>query len=164
MKKLIVLLILLIASLAMAAEMPMVVNTNLNTAGNVLTISDSTGTVFWSEPKMRFGNREGELLIASAKEFDQNPRRRIIKVYVVDPNPNVPMDKCILYQSTEYLTDLPKDILTLIENFGMQTIESFEDLIDLIRFLDQNYLQEWLSPNNYQEMIKLLQEYLEERL
>lgn len=36
----------------------------------------------------------------------QHPARRLVKVIVVDPNENVPLENCILYSGNEKLTDM----------------------------------------------------------
>ncbi len=35
-----------------------------------------------------------------------NTQRRLVQVYIVDPNENVPLDKAVLYKGDEKLTDL----------------------------------------------------------
>lgn len=35
-----------------------------------------------------------------------NPSRRLVKVIIVDPNENIPLDQCILFSGEEKLTDL----------------------------------------------------------
>ena len=33
------------------------------------------------------------------------PARRLVKVLIVDPNDNIPLDQCVLYSGNEKLTD-----------------------------------------------------------
>src|SRR5262249_38247061 len=35
-----------------------------------------------------------------------NPARRLVQVFIADPNENVPLDKALLYSGTQKLTDL----------------------------------------------------------
>jgi hypothetical protein len=126
-------------------EMPSVVNTSIGTSGYVFDTGGtiSTGTPTWGEisissSKLSYEG-EGQVLIASAKQFDSNPKRRIIKVYVVDPNSNVPMDKCILYQSNEYLTDLTDQEIF----FGLKFYHPKRTIIDVPTLNIEDFLKEY---------------------
>jgi hypothetical protein len=56
------------------------------------------------------GEQTGEILLASTKEFGK-VRRRVVQVFIADPDPNVPLGKCILYQTEQKLTELTDEEL-----------------------------------------------------
>lgn len=71
----------------------------------------------WLEPQeMQARRRIGVSMIRTPQEILQQlkqveaeanmSQRRIVKVYVADPNPNVPIGKALLFEGTEQLTDL----------------------------------------------------------
>lgn len=42
---------------------------------------------------------------------EKEPGRRLVKVFIADPDENVPVDKCLLYSGDEMLTDLTDEEL-----------------------------------------------------
>ena len=62
---------------------------------------------------------------------------------------------------TERLKDIPTNLIALVETYGLP---ASTELLGLLKLLDENYLQVWLSTEDYKELLKGLQEFLEERL
>ena len=62
---------------------------------------------------------------------------------------------------TERLKDIPTNLVALIETYGLP---ASTELLSFLKLLDESYLQVWLSTEDYKEMLKGLQEFLEERL
>ena len=60
----------------------------------------------------------------------------------------------------ERLRDIPKNLLALIEAYGLS---ASPELIGLLGFLDENYLQIWLAVERYEEMLVALREFMEEQ-
>ncbi len=56
--------------------------------------------------------------------------RRVVQVYIMDPNENVPLDKCVLYKGEEKLTDSNDqelfyeiDIKTLLDAYNVERVK-----------------------------------------
>lgn len=61
----------------------------------------------------------------------------------------------------ERLEDIPSNLIALIEGYGLSIPP---EILGVLKILDGLYLQLWLSPESYREMLESLQEYLEEQL
>jgi hypothetical protein len=64
-------------------------------------------------------------------------------------------------RETERLEDIPRNLAALIENYGLP---AQGELLELLKIIDERYLQMWLSSDEYNEMLQSLREFLEERL
>lgn len=70
--------------------------------------------------------------------------RRIVQVFIVDPNENVPLDKCLLYKGEEKLTDLNDqelffeiDIKGLLEAWNAERVKIMDKRVkDRQEFLE----------------------------
>lgn len=60
----------------------------------------------------------------------------------------------------ELLKDIPTNLVALIGAYGLS---ASTELIDLLKFLDENILQVRLSNEDYKDMILMLREYMEDR-
>jgi hypothetical protein len=64
-------------------------------------------------------------------------------------------------RETEHLKDLPRNLSDLVETYGLP---AQGELLELLKIIDERYLQVWLSSDDYREMLQGLKEFLEERL
>ncbi len=64
-------------------------------------------------------------------------------------------------KEAEYLEDFPRSLAALVEAYGLSIQD---ELLELLKIIDERYLQVWLSSNDYREMLLNLREFLEERL
>jgi hypothetical protein len=65
-----------------------------------------------------------------------DPKRRLVKVIIVDPDDKVPLDKCILYSGEEKLTDLTDqelffeiEIKTILEKHNAERIKIIDKTV-----------------------------------
>lgn len=71
-------------------------------------------------------------------------QRRIVKVIIMDPNPNVPLDDCVLYRGEEQLTDLTDqelffeiDIKTLLASHNEKRVKMVDKTVkDRVEYLE----------------------------
>lgn len=52
-----------------------------------------------------------EAITREDKEEDMTDQRRLVKVLIVDPEEEIPLDRCLLYNGEEHLTDLTDEEL-----------------------------------------------------
>ncbi len=96
-------------------EMPTVMNCSLTS--NAYNFEPLTGGITASPPileyrttaqleelqrQMRYADSKTKI----KKEKDMSDKRRIVKVYIVDPDPNLPIEQALIHQSEEKFTEL----------------------------------------------------------
>jgi hypothetical protein len=64
-------------------------------------------------------------------------------------------------REVEHLEDIPRNLVTLVETYGLP---AQGELLEILKIIDERYLQVWLSSDEYREMLQSLREFLEERL
>lgn len=98
----------------MPNEMPSLMATSY-AAANTVFGGIANGGAFetfkaWEQPKDDASKRLAAILVANAainkpKEADMSEKRRLVRVLMVDPNDDVPVESALLYDSKEVFTD-----------------------------------------------------------
>ena len=63
------------------------------------------------EQFLRSGNTASSIIEQPKKEKKKMAERRVVKVFIVDNNKNIPLDKAIVYQGAEKFTDATNEEL-----------------------------------------------------
>jgi len=64
-------------------------------------------------------------------------------------------------EKRERLKDIPTNLVAVIEAYGLKMSE---ELLDFLKYLDEDILQQRLEPEEYQEIISIMREFMEEKI
>lgn len=109
--------------------------------------------------------RSAEILMKECQQFvksaliEERKAREVMEQQVIRSiqREAVPIPE----RETEHLEDIPRNLAALLETYGLPAPG---ELLELLKIIDERYLQVWLSGDEYGEMLQSLREFLEERL
>ena len=119
MKKLVLVvlaMVLVMVGVGWAGEMPTISTTaSTFTSGNVLALADGANAT-WS---YLVPSSSGKVVLAA-----DSTGRRLVRVMIVDPETQVPLDGCVLYSEPEKLTDMTnQELFFAIPDFQTKVAE-----------------------------------------